>query len=93
MAEVYFGIVMGPFPRAKDEPKSTNFGCCESGEYGGNEKSFTAVASGSGKNNGGGTDKGKAIIQDGFPEFEEHSKPNANSKSLTINMGNISFWA
>ena len=54
-----------------------------------NEKSFTVVASGSGMNNGGGTDKGKAIILDGFPDFKEHSKLNANSKSLTINMGNM----
>uniref|UniRef100_A0A2N9I2D6 Reverse transcriptase domain-containing protein n=1 Tax=Fagus sylvatica TaxID=28930 RepID=A0A2N9I2D6_FAGSY len=54
-----------------------------------NESSFAAVAPGSGKTKGGGTDKGKEIFQEEFPKFEEHSKPNTNSKPLTINMGNI----
>jgi hypothetical protein len=78
------------FPEPKVSQNQQTLGAARPVSMVRKEKSFAAVASGSGKNNGGGIDKGKAIIQEGFPKFEEHSKPHAKSNSLTINMGNIS---
>jgi hypothetical protein len=46
------------------------------------------VASGSGRNTGGGSIKGKEIFSENIPDFEEQSKPNPNLKKLTLNMEN-----
>lgn len=51
-------------------------------------KSFAAVASGSGRNTGGGSIKGKEIFSENIPDFEEQSKQNLNLKKLTLNMEN-----
>uniref|UniRef100_A0A2N9FVR5 Reverse transcriptase domain-containing protein n=1 Tax=Fagus sylvatica TaxID=28930 RepID=A0A2N9FVR5_FAGSY len=51
-------------------------------------KSFAAVVSGVGRNTGGGTVKGKEIISERIPDFEEQLKPNVNLKNLTLNMEN-----
>jgi hypothetical protein len=52
------------------------------------EKSSTTIASGSGWNTGGRTDKGKEIFLERIPDLEEHLKPNVNLKALTLNMEN-----
>jgi hypothetical protein len=51
-------------------------------------KSFAAVASGVGRNIGGRTVKGKEIVSERIPEFEEQLKPKVNLKNLTLNMEN-----
>ncbi len=51
-------------------------------------KSSAAVASGPGRNIGGGSSKGKEIISENIPDFVQQSKPNPNSNKLTLNIEN-----
>ena len=51
-------------------------------------KSYAAVASGLGRNMGGGNSKGKEIISENIPDFAQQSMLNPKSNKLTLNIEN-----